>query len=85
MQEEKIGVVSKYFAKPQVAAVSLEGQLHVGDKIHIKGHTTDFEQTVGSMQIENEPVKEAKAGDDVGIKVNERVRPNDEVYMVVEK
>jgi len=56
----------------------------VGDKIHIKGHTTDFEQVVESMQIENRPVEEAKAGDDVGIKVKERVRPNDTVYRVIE-
>jgi len=67
-----------------VAAVSLEKGLSVGDKIHIKGHTTDFEQVVESMQIENRPVEEAKAGDDVGIKVKERVRPNDTVYRVIE-
>lgn len=84
MEEEKVGVVVKYFAKPGVAAVFLEGQLRVGERIHIKGHTTDLEQTVESMQIENEPVDRAKAKDDVGIKVKERVRPNDDVYKIVE-
>ncbi|GAI15070.1 unnamed protein product, partial [marine sediment metagenome] len=56
----------------------------VGDTIHIKGHTTDFEQEIESMQIENEPVKEAKSGDSIGIKVKERVRPHDLVYKVIE-
>jgi selenocysteine-specific translation elongation factor len=56
----------------------------VGDRIHIKGHTTDMELTVGSMQINNVDVSEAKAGDAVGIKVTERVRRGDAVYKVTD-
>ncbi len=84
MEEERVGRVVKYFARPQVAAVNLEKELGVGDTIHIKGHTTDFEQTVESMQIENQPVEKASPGDAVGIKVRERVRPNDIVYRIIE-
>lgn len=84
MQEIRIGKVSKYFAHPEVAAIELEGAVKVGDTIHIKGHTTDFEQKIESMEIENEPIKEAKPGDSIGVKVMERVRPNDLVYKVIE-
>jgi translation initiation factor IF-2 len=85
MQEEKVGVVKQYFAKPEVAAIELtDGSLTIGDKIHIKGHTTDFEESISSMQIEHNSVQEVKAGDLVGIKVSQRVRPNDQVYKVVD-
>jgi len=84
MPEEKIGTVSDFFARPVVAAIELTGPLNAGDKIHIKGHTTDLELIVGSMQIDNAPVEEAKAGDSVGVKVSDRVRKGDEVYKVTE-
>ena len=80
MKEKEIGKVSSYFTNVEVAAVDLNGALKVGDKIHIKGHTTDFEQTIDSMQINKKSVKSAKAGDSVGIKVDERVRPGDIIY-----
>jgi putative protease len=54
----------------------------VGDTIHVKGHTTDFEQVVDSMQIERTKVEEAKSGDAIGIKVSERCRDGDTVYKV---
>ena len=57
----------------------LTGDLSIGDSIRIQGATTDIEMTVESMQINLEPVETAGAGDDVGIKVPERVRPNDSV------
>ncbi len=81
MGEKEIGNVSGYFSHVGVAAIKLSGKLNAGDKIHIKGHTTDFEQEVGSMQIENKKVSEAKKGDHVGIKVKEKVRPNDTVFL----
>jgi len=56
----------------------------VGDKIHIKGHTTDLEVVVDSMQIDNAAVNEAKAGDSVGVKVSERVRKGDSIYKVTD-
>jgi len=84
MPEEVIGGVSDFFARPVVAGIELTATLKVGDKIHIKGHTTDLELTVDSMEINNVAVKEAKAGDSVGIKVSERVRRGDTVYKVTD-
>ena len=84
MPEEVIGKVSDFFARPVVAGIELTGTLKVGDAIHIKGHTTDLEFTVESMQINNVTVNEAKAGDAVGIKVRDRVRHGDVVYKVTE-
>ncbi len=84
MSEEVIGTVSDFFAHPVVAAIELTAALKVGDKIRIKGHTTDLELNVDSMQINNEPVQEAKAGDSIGVKVPERVRGSDTVYKIVE-
>jgi len=84
MPEEEIGRVSDFFARPVVAGIELTGKLKLGDKIHIKGHTTDIEITVDSMQINNVDVTEAKAGDAVGIKVGERVRRGDTVCKVID-
>jgi selenocysteine-specific translation elongation factor len=84
MPEEEIGRVSDFFAHPVVAGIELNGTLKVGDKIHIKGHTTDMELIVDSMQIDNVNVQEARAGDSVGIKVSERVRRGDTVYRFTE-
>lgn len=82
MPEEAIGKVMDFFARPVVAGIDLTGTLKVGDRIHILGHTTDLEFTVESMQIDNASVTEAKAGEEVGIKVSDRVRPGDTVYRV---
>ena len=83
MPEEMIGKVADYFAKIGVAAIDLtQGTLSVGDTIRIKGHTTDFTQTVESIQIEHAQVQTAKAGDSIGIKVKDRVRDSDMVYKV---
>ncbi|HUV41058.1 MAG TPA: hypothetical protein VMW23_04640 [Sedimentisphaerales bacterium] len=80
MQEQMIGHVSDFFARPVVAALELTAPLKVGDKIHFKGHTTDVEMVIDSMQINNVDVAEAKPGDSVGIKVTGRVRKGDSVY-----
>jgi selenocysteine-specific translation elongation factor len=82
MPEVEIGHVSDFFARPVVAGITLTGTLKVGDKIHIKGHTTDLEMMVDSMQINNANVAEGKAGDAIGVKVTDRVRPGDKVYKV---
>ena len=84
MPEEVIGEVMDFFARPVVAGIDLTGVLRTGDRVRIKGHTTDIEFTVESMQIDNADVKEAKPGDSVGVKVSERVRRGDTVYRVVE-
>ncbi len=83
MPEIEVGQVNDFFARPVVAGITLTGSLKVGDKIHIKGHTTDLELIVQSMQINNVNVNEAKAGDSVGVKVPDRVRRGDKVYKVV--
>ena len=82
MKEKEIGKISGYFSHVGVAAIKLSKKLEVGDKIHIKGHTTDFEKKVESMQIEKEDIKKAKKGDHIGIKVSEKVRPTDKVYLI---
>ena len=84
MPEEEVGKVSDFFARPVVAGIEMTARLKVGDRIHIKGHTTDIELTVDSMQINNVDVQEAKAGDSVGIKVSDRVRRGDTIYKVTE-
>lgn len=85
MPEEQVGVIVKFFSKPSVAALEItNGIIKKGDLLHYKGHTTDFTEEVASMEIDNQPVEEAKAGDLVGLKVSQRVRPNDKVYKVVE-
>ncbi len=84
MPEELIGKVSDFFAHPVVAGIELTGGVKVGDRIQIKGHTTDVEMTVTSLQIDNAQVNEAKAGDSIGIKVPERVRSGDSVYKVTD-
>ena len=84
MPEVEIGKVSDFFARPVVAGIELTAPLKVGDKIHIKGHTTDMELTVESMQVNNVDVEEAKAGDAVGVKLGDRARRGDTVYKVTD-
>ena len=84
MPEQKVGEVMKFFSKPSVAAIKLDGELKVGDRIKFRGHTTDFEDQVQSMQIENQAVEKAGPGDMIGIKVKERVREKDLVYRVTD-
>ncbi len=84
MMEVEIGTVSDFFARPVVAGITLTAPLRNGDKIHIKGHTTDLTLVVESMQINNVNVNEAKAGDAIGIKMPDRVRRGDRVYRVSE-
>ena len=79
MSDEEVGRVDRYFRKVGVAALELTGDLSIGDRIRFSGATTDVEMDVESMQIDLNPVESAGAGDDVGIKVPERVRPNDSV------
>jgi putative protease len=79
----EVGRVTHYFTRISVAVIELSAPLSVGDRIRIKGPTTDFEQTVESMQIEHKNVECAEAGQSIGLKVRERVRENDRVYKIV--
>ncbi len=84
MAEKEVGKVTHYFSKIGVAVVELTDELKIGDTVHIKGATTDFEQKVESMQIEHEPVEKAGAGQSIGLKVAQRVRERDTIYKVTE-
>jgi len=84
MSEQEIGRVTHYFGKIGVAALEITaGGLAVGDTIHVKGHTSDFTQRVGSIQKDNATVDAARPGDDIGIKVTEHAREHDEVFRVL--
>lgn len=84
MGEVQVGRVVRFFGKVGVAAIEIHtGDLHVGDTIHIRGKTTDFSQTVESMEMEHQAIHTAVPGQLVGIKVRERVREHDLVYKEV--
>ena len=83
MDEQLIGVVSNYFGNISVAAFEItNGKLKIGDYIHLKGHITDFSIKVESIQSENNAIDLAKKGDDIGIKIDQKVRRGDKVYLV---
>ncbi|MCM8795689.1 MAG: hypothetical protein NC928_03270 [Candidatus Omnitrophica bacterium] len=82
MEEKEIGKVTHFYGNLSVGIIELWDSLKIGETIHIKGHSDDFTQIVESMQIEHANVTEAKAGDLVGIKVAQKVHPNDRVYKV---
>jgi len=77
---EKVGEITHFFTRIGVAVGDLSGPLKVGDRIAIKGMTTNFEMTVTSMQVEGAEIEAAGAGDDIGMKVDDRVRQGDLVY-----
>ncbi len=83
MPEELVGEITDFFTRPVVAGIHLTALIKVGDNVHIKGHTTDLQFKIESMQIYNQNVSEAKPGDDIGIKVPDRVRRGDEVFKIV--
>lgn len=83
MPEELIGEVTHWFDNINVAGIKLSGDIAVGDQIHILGHTTDLEQEVKSMQLDNEDVDEATAGDEIGVKLSSRARPGDSVFKAI--
>jgi translation elongation factor EF-Tu-like GTPase len=79
---EKVGRITHFFSKAGVAIVELSATINNGDKIVIRGSTTNIEQTVGSMEIEHEQITTAGAGQSIGLKISGRVRENDIVYRV---
>lgn len=85
MSGVQIGQVSHYFDHIHVAALILSEPLHVGDTIHILGHSTDFQQKVTSLQIEHRAVEEARPGDDVGLKVIQKVHADDKVFRLTDE
>lgn len=84
MAEEKlVGKISHYYTNIGVGIIELEDDLAVGDLVHVKGVSTDFEQKVDSMQIEHAQVEKAGSGQGIGIKVKEKVREGDLVYKII--
>ena len=80
MAKKVLGKITHYFGKISVAVVELKGTIKKGETISIEGPTTNFKQTVGSMQIEHRPIETAKKGQAIGMKVAEKVREGDEVF-----
>lgn len=80
--ETLLGVVDDFFAHVSVFAITLKNPVSIGDRIHIRGHTTDIIMPVSSMQIEHQPVNTANPGDSIGIRVGERVRKGDYIYKI---
>ena len=79
--DDEIGIVTRYFSKINVAAIKLTKPLKIGDTIRIEGATTAFEQKVESMQIDRKDINEATSGQEIAIKVKDRVRENDKVFL----
>ncbi|MBI5399373.1 translation elongation factor-like protein [Candidatus Saganbacteria bacterium] len=84
-KEKQLGKVDHFFGHLSVAAIKLTAPLKVGDIVHIKGHTTDFTQPVDSIQIEHESLAQATKGEDIGIKVKDKVREHDVVYLAAQE
>ena len=83
MQEQEIGKITHYYGNISVGIIELSDILKIGETIHIKGYSSDFNQGVDSMQIEHANVTEAKVGDSIGIKVAQKVHPGDKVFKVI--
>lgn len=82
MSEHLVGEISHFYNDIGVAGIDVSDVIHTGDVIHITGHTSDFTQTVGSIEIDHKHVEEAAAGDSIGLKVSDRARVHDEVFVV---
>ncbi len=82
MDEKQVGVVDHFFDKISVGMIKLTDAVKVGDKIRIKSKAADFVQQISSMQIDRVPAQEAKSGDVISVKVDQKVRQGDAVYKV---
>ncbi len=76
-----VGEVTHYFPKVNAAVVKLKRSLSLGEPVWIKGKSTDFRQTIGSMQIDRKPIEKAKKGEEIGLEVFKEVRPGDHLYI----
>lgn len=82
MADKKIGTITHFFDKIGVGIFKLNGNLKVGDKVRIQGGTTNFEQEITEIQLEHKSIPEAKKGQEVGVKVNEKVREGDDIFIL---
>ena len=82
MADKKIGTIVHFFDRISVGIIKLNGKLKVGDKVRIQGGTTSLEQEISEIQLEHESIPEGKKGQEVGVKVKEKVREGDGVYIL---
>jgi len=82
MEEQLVGAVIHYYGKPHVAVIRLSAEVNQGDLLRFHGHTTDFQQAVGSMEVEHGHIEVAGPGTEVAIQVDDRVREHDQVFRV---
>jgi putative protease len=82
MTGKRVGNVTHYFDHLNVAVLALTETIRVGETLHFLGHSTDFKQQVTSLQIEHKAVETAKPGEDVAMKVDQRVHPNDAIFRI---
>jgi len=82
MVKKLIGTITHFFPKVNAAVVKLESKLTKGDKILIEGEDESFEQCVDSMQIDREPIESAKKGEEVGLEVEQPVKPGYKVFKI---
>ena len=82
MADKKIGTITHFFDRISVGIIKLDGKLKVGDKVRIQGGTTNFEQEISEIQLEHKSIPEGKKGQEVGVKVKEKVREGDSVYIL---
>ena len=81
-QDQPIGTITHLYSHLGVGIIALTAPLKVGDTIKVKGHTTDFTQKVDSLQLNHQDIKEAKSGDEVGLKTTEQIKDGAEVFKV---
>ena len=80
--ETEVGEITHYWSHLGVAGVHLTAPVDTGDHIHVLGHTSDFEQDIGSMEVEHHKIQHGEPGEDVGLRVVEHVREHDRIYRV---
>ncbi len=81
MSKKKIGIVTHYFENLKVGIIKAASPIRIGDAVHFKGYTTDFEQEIKEMQFDHQSITEAKKGKEFGVKVKSKVREGDKVYL----
>ncbi|MEX0621564.1 MAG: translation elongation factor-like protein [Candidatus Woykebacteria bacterium] len=82
MKEKEVGKVTHFYDNISVGVIKLSDALKVGNKIHIQGAHDDFEQSVESMQLDHKEIKNGKKGQEIAIKVEDKVHDNDKVFKV---
>jgi putative protease len=78
---DQLGVITHYYSKLGVGIIKLDKELKVGDEIQIKGHTSDFKQKIEELQLDHKNIDVAKKGQEVGVKLSQKVRDGDIVFI----